>query len=123
MIYFEIFFLFTAIFCKTENETKKYRITFVSNELFYQLFKIDSFEKNGSKKEKYFKIDQALLSSRDESIRKKGLLSLNRFITKPEMESYLKNIGNENWESLVQDIRTRIISKEDYFIYIVHSFF
>lgn len=39
------------------------------------------------------------------------------------MESYLKNIGNENWESLVQDIRTRIISKEDYFIYIVHSFF
>lgn len=80
-------------------------------------------KKNGSKKEKYFKIDQALLSSRDESIRKKGLLSLNRFITKPEMESYLKNIGNENWESLVQDIRTRIISKEDYFIYIVHSFF
>ena len=56
------------------------------------------------------------------SIRKKGLLSLNRFITKPEIESYLKNIGNENWESLVQDIRTRIISKEDYFIYIVHSF-
>lgn len=30
---------------ETENETKKYRITFVSNELFYQLFKIDSFEK------------------------------------------------------------------------------
>ena len=108
---------------ETGNETKKYRITFVSSELFYQLFKIEVFEKNSNKKEKYFKIDQALLSSRDESIRKKGLLSLNRFITKPEIESYLKNIGNENWESLVQDIRTRIISKEDYFIYIVHSFF
>ena len=75
---------------ETGNETKKYRITFVSSELFYQLFKIEVFEKNSNKKEKYFKIDQALLSSRDESIRKKGLLSLNRFITKPEIESYLK---------------------------------
>lgn len=64
---------------ETGNETKKYRITFVSSELFYQLFKIEVFEKNSNKEEKYFKIDQALLSSRDESIRKKGLLSLNRF--------------------------------------------
>ena len=47
-----------------------------------------------------------------------------RSVTKKYKNNYaLKNIGNENWESLVQDIRTRIISKEDYFIYIVHSFF
>lgn len=106
-----------------EIETNEYRITFISSELFYQLFKCEYVDKNENKKEIDFIIEQALLLSKDVFLRKEGLQCLENFITGSQMESYINKINSKNWDSLVQNIRTEIMSKEEYFIYIVNTFF
>lgn len=108
-----------SIIKMNERVGKEYTITFIVNELFHQGFKIEYLDDNGKKRIHYFRIDQAMLLSKDMMLRIEGLSKLNEFISDADMKKYRDKLNSENWEEIVNKIVLEVKSKENYIMHII----
>ena len=101
-------------------DDRVYEITWLLDDVFYQGFQILWEDESGNRNINYFRIEGAMLLSKDKLIRIKGLNAVRDYVDKQNMKSYRKNIDHPDLQvDTVGKIVEEVKKSQDYRMHIV----
>ena len=101
-------------------DDREYEITWLLDDVFYQGFQILWEDKSGNRNINCFRIEGAMLFSKDKMLRMKGLNAVRDYIDMQNMKSYEVNIDHPDLQvDTIEKIVEEVKKSEDYRMHIL----